>query len=280
MIGTGHIRNYPAGQQQGQGGMRLPTNHQMTDHAAPFEAEFRPSRIPESVFMPTKTKTVAKSAKQKTEAVASRDVVELLHEKIRAGRLVPGQRLVEADIVRETGASRSKVREALKRLESEGLVNIEEFRGASVRQLSLDKVHQIYKARMALEGMAAGEFARSRNKAQKMQLQKLQRAMNALETTGDHASFAQINDAWHKLIIDGSGNTYAAQFLSQLSVPVYRLLFSSFYSAQRIDRANADHKVITKAIFEGKADAAEKSMRKHINDGFAALLEIRVKLHI
>jgi DNA-binding GntR family transcriptional regulator len=213
-------------------------------------------------------------------AVRTSDVVALLREQIRLGRLVPRQRLVEADIVQETGASRSKVREALRRLESEGLVSIEEFRGASVRHLSMDEVHQIYKARMALEGMAAAEFARSEDSKLKKQLQKLQTGMNALERTGLHDKFAQLNDAWHALIIEGSGNHYAAQFLAQLSVPVYRLLFTTFYNAQRIDRANADHKVITRAIVEGRAADAERAMRNHILDGFAALTEINAKLHI
>jgi DNA-binding GntR family transcriptional regulator len=213
-------------------------------------------------------------------AVKTSDIVALLREQIRLGRLVPRQRIVEADIVKETGASRSKVREALRRLENEGLVSIEEFRGASVRHLSMDEVHQIYKARMALEAMAAGEFARSQNVKLKKELHILQAGMNALERTGSHDRFAHLNDAWHKLIIEGSGNRYAAQFLAQLTVPVYRLLFTTFYSAQRIDRANADHKVITRAIVEGRADDAEQAMRSHIMDGFAALGEINSKLHI
>lgn len=217
---------------------------------------------------------------QADAAVKTGDIVALLREQIRLGRLVPRQRLVEADIVAETGASRSKVREALRRLESEGLVSIEEFRGASVRHLSMDEVHQIYKARMALESMAAGEFARAQNPRLKKELQKLQAGMNALERTGAHDRFAHLNDAWHKLIIEGSGNRYAAQFLAQLTVPVYRLLFTTFYSAQRIDSANADHKVITRAIVEGRADDAERAMRNHILDGFAALGEINSKLHI
>ncbi len=216
-----------------------------------------------------------------TEAATStRELVELLREKIRVGRLVPGQRLVEADIMRDTGASRGKVREALQRLETEGLVSIEEFRGASVRQLSMDEVHQIYKARMALESMAAGEFARSNDSKRKKQLQKLQKAMNALEHTGDHGSFGQLNDAWHSLIIEGSGNRYAAQFLRQLTVPVHRLLFSTFYNAQRIDRANADHKLITQAIIDGLGDEAERAMRSHILEGFAAISELNAKLHL
>lgn len=210
--------------------------------------------------------------------VSTRDVVQTLREAIRVGRLVPGQRLVEADIVRDTGASRSKVREALQRLETEGLVSIEEFRGATVRQLSMDEVRQIYTARMALEGMAAASFARSDKKLLKNRLHKLQTAMNSLERTGDHHRFAQLNDAWHSLIIEGSGNSYVAQFLSQLTVPVYRLMFSSFYGAQRIDSANADHRIITQAIVESRPELAEQAMREHIIAGLKALNELSEQL--
>ena len=98
-----------------------------------------------------------------SEAFKTGAVADWVRERIRLGKLVPGQRLVEADMVRDTGASRSKVREALQRLESEGLVTIEEFRGASVRRLGIDEVRQIYQTRMALEGLAAGEFAASTN---------------------------------------------------------------------------------------------------------------------
>ena len=234
-----------------------------------------PSTVPAPAPSP-----VERHEAESEAAINTRDLAELLREKIRTGRLVPGQRLVEADIVRDTGASRGRVREALRRLETEGLVSIEEFRGASVRQLSMDEVHQIYKARMALESMAAGEFARRDDAKLKKQLQKLQTSMNALERTGDHGHFGQLNDAWHALIIEGSGNRYAAQFLRQLTVPVPRLLFSTFYSAQRIDRANADHKVITKAIIEGRSDDAERAMRSHILEGFAAISELNAQLHI
>lgn len=235
---------------------------------AKFKA--KPTTVPEA-----RTKAVTSE-----RGVGTHQVVSTLRENIRAGRLVPGQRLVEADIVRDTGASRSKVREALQRLETEGLVSIEEFRGASVRQLGIDEVRQIYLARMALEGMAAAAFAASENAQQKKQLKKLQDAMNKLEQSGDHHRFAQLNDAWHALIIEGSGNRYAAQFLRQLTVPVYRLLFSSFYSAQRIDRANADHKRITRAIIEGRSEDAESSMRHHILEGLAAISELNAQLHI
>lgn len=241
-----------------------------------------PKRTPKAA--PARSSKSAPRAKAKARpverGVATQEVVSTLRENIRAGRLVPGQRLVEADIVRDTGASRSKVREALQRLEAEGLVHIEEFRGASVRQLGIDEVRQIYHARMALEGMAAAAFAASDHDLLKNRLQKLQDAMDQLESSGDHHRFAQLNDAWHALIIEGSGNRYAAQFLRQLTVPVYRLLFSTFYSAQRIDRANADHKLITRAIVEGRSADAEREMRHHILEGFTAISEINAQLHL
>lgn len=244
-----------------------------------------PARTPTRSTKPAAGTAQAKAAPRAKSAAAAdqrgvgtRDVITVLRENIRTGRLVPGQRLVEADITRDTGASRSKVREALQRLENEGLVSIEEFRGASVRQLGLDEIRQIYQARMALEGMAAAAFAASDNLPLKKRLKKLQHAMDQLEHSGDHRRFAQLNDAWHALIIEGSGNRYMARFLAQLTVPIYRLLFTSFYGAQRIDRANADHKIITQAIFDGRADLAEQAMRDHIKDGLAALSELNERL--
>jgi DNA-binding GntR family transcriptional regulator len=206
--------------------------------------------------------------------VNPRELVDWVRERIRNGSYVPGQRLIEADITRATGAPRAKVREALQRLETEGLVVIEEFRGASVRALGLEEARQIYGARTALEGYAAGEFARRGSVEAKHRLQGLQEAMDALESTGNHDAFAKINAAWHALIVEGSGNGRIAQLLSGLNIQIYRLLFATFYNAKRIDDANADHRLITAAIVAGRADEAEAAMRMHIGNGFEALSEI------
>ncbi len=207
-------------------------------------------------------------------AARSTNVVEWVRERIRTGRLVPGQRLIEADIVRDTGASRGKVREALKRLETEGLITIEEFRGASVKRLGPDEVRQIYRTRMVLEGLAAHDFAASADTQRKQQLCALQAQLDGSERKGDHDGFARANDAWHRLIIEGSGNAYVAQFVTRLAVPVYRLLFATFYATPRIALANADHRVVTAAIAEGRAKDAERAMRAHIARGLDALAQL------
>ena len=225
--------------------------------------------------MPAKKANTARDATRPMgdvrSTVAVADIVAWLYERIRSGRLAPGQRLVEADIIREFGGSRGRVREALRRLAIEGVVTIEEFKGASVKHLTRDEVVQLYRARMALEGMAARECASSAPKQTKQRLAQLQKDMNALENSGDHQRFARLNDEWHRLILEGSGNGYIKEFVERLRVPVYRLLFSTFYNARRIDNANAGHRKITAAIVRGRAQDAERLMRDHIADGLEAI---------
>lgn len=217
---------------------------------------------------------VRKAKTRTSKAARGRDVAEWIRERIRRGRFVPGQRLVEADIIDQVGASRSKIRDALKRLEAEGLVTIEEFRGASVKRIGRDEVRAIYRTRMALEGLAAAEFAAADAPKLKRRLRELQRKMNRWKQDGGQERFAALNREWHELIVEGSGNPYLAQFLPRLTVPIYRLLFASFYSDQRIDEANADHGKITSAIVAGRVDEAERAMRRHIASGLAGVSEL------
>jgi DNA-binding GntR family transcriptional regulator len=220
-----------------------------------------------------------KAARKRSQpAPPSTEIAAWLREHIRLGRLVPGQRLVEADIVAATDGSRSKVREAFRRLEAEGLVSIEEFRGASVKRVGPDEVRAIYQARMALEGLAAAECATRADAVLRKRLRATQEQLDKVERRGDHERFATLNASWHRLVIEGSGNPYIAQFLTHLTVPIHRLLFATFYSRHRISQANADHRLITAAIVEGRAADAERAMRAHIGNGLAALLELDTHL--
>jgi DNA-binding GntR family transcriptional regulator len=226
--------------------------------------------------MPKKRAALAKTLKKTSASTSARGVpvsavVTWIRDRVRTGRFVPGQRLIEADIMRELNASRSRVREALQRLATEGVVTLEEFKGASVKHLTRAEVVQLYRARMVLEGLAAADCAANASPALKQQLKQLQKELNELEHSGNHEQFARLNDAWHRLIVDGSGNSYVAAFVERLRVPVYRLLFSTFYNAGRIDNANADHQRITEAIVAGRAKEAERLMRDHIAEALEAL---------
>lgn len=207
------------------------------------------------------------------------EVADWIRERIRRGRFVPEQRLVEVDIIRQTGASRAKVREALQRLEAEGLVQIEEFRGASVRTASLGEVRHIYRARAALEGISARDFTTHASPEQKQRLRALQDALDECVENHETDRFGQLNIQWHMLLVEGSGNTVIAELLKRLNVPIHRLLFESFYHEDRLRVANGDHNRILSLIMAGDADGAEAAMRRHIEDGFVTLTAIEEELY-
>ena len=213
-------------------------------------------------------------APTRRRTLPAQSVADWLRNGIRRARFVPGQRLVEADITQATGASRSKVREALQRLESEGLVLIEEFKGASVRRVSLEELRQIYRARIALEGISARDFAERASPEQRARLAALMADLDSAVADGAHDRFNSLNADWHKLIIAGAGNALVAGILGRLNIPIQRMLFESLYSNERLKDANAGHRAVTTAILAGDGDAAEAALRRHIEDGFATIAAI------
>jgi DNA-binding GntR family transcriptional regulator len=217
--------------------------------------------------------------KARRDTASAQAVAEWLRDGIRRSRFVPGQRLVEADITQATGSSRSKVREALQRLESEGLVLIEEFKGASVRQVTLEEVRQIYRARIALEGISARDFTLRASGEDKARLAGLMEELDAAVAEGASDKFNRLNTEWHRLLIAGSGNTLVADMLGRLNIPIQRMLFESLYSQERLRAANTGHHEVTAAVLAGDDALAEEALRQHIGDGFEAIAAIDSQFH-
>lgn len=208
------------------------------------------------------------------------EIADWIRDRIRKGQFVPEQRLVEVDIIRKTGGSRLKVREAFQRLAAEGLVEIEPFKGASVRSTSLEEVRQIYRARSALEGAAAADFTRLASEAQVARLQELQAELERCVDERSPERFGRLNGEWHGLIAEGSRNAIIDELLQRLNVPIHRLLFDSFYDVDRLRTANDDHRRILEAILARDPDGAERAMRAHVQAGFEMLSAIESSYQI
>ena len=208
------------------------------------------------------------------------EIADWVRDRIRKGQFAPEQRLVEVDVIRKTGGSRLKVREAFQRLAAEGLVEIEPFKGASVRSTSLEEVRQIYRARAALEGVAAADFTRLASEAQRTKLQEIQAELERCVEERSPESFGRLNGEWHGLIVEGAGNAVIDELLQRLTVPIHRLLFDSFYDVERLRTANDDHRRILEAVLARDADAAEQAMRAHVQAGFEMLSAIESSYQI
>ena len=198
-------------------------------------------------------------------------VVERLRDRIRRGLAAPGQRQIEADIVTDTGAPRAKVREALRRLQLDGLVTIEPFRGASVRRLGRREIAEIYAVRGALEGLAARLAAANGSAPGKHALARLQNDLNSAQGAGDGPRFVDANQRWRHGLLDLADNAVLKDQLDRLHTPTLRLLFQTFYAPEVISRANASLRQVTAAVVAGQSDRADAAMCDHVRHGLQVI---------
>jgi DNA-binding GntR family transcriptional regulator len=207
--------------------------------------------------------------------ISAHDVVEHLKQQIKFGTVVPGQRLVETEIMKSAGATRGRVRDALKILATEGLVQIEEFKGASVKRLTRTEVVELYQLREVNEGLAARLAAqRTLTKAEKAQMLSVQKKLDAAERERQQVTYKALNDEYHRLVLQLAGNSYLSTFLERLQGPIFQLQFRVFIDSESVPDSNADHAAITQAIIDGDPQRAETLMRRHIAAGLKVISKL------
>jgi DNA-binding GntR family transcriptional regulator len=190
-------------------------------------------------------------------------VIDSIKAGITKGRYVPGQRLVEPDMVRDLHVSRGSVREALRRLEAEGLVEIELYRGASIRKMSRSDFIAFNQIREVLEGLAAALAAERIDDAGRTALIDLEQSW-ALRSRG--WTYPEYNEKFHNLIIDASGNNELPIYIEQAKLLFFRLQFHRIARTPAQERrSQREHDRIVKAILKGDAKGAERAMRDHVH---------------
>ena len=202
-----------------------------------------------------------------SERVAVESMVEqtreILRDRIRSGELPPGTRLRQERLADELGISRTPLREALRLLAAEGLVELHVNRGAIVSTLSHADRVAFWEARLALEPGAARLAAERREPEAIAAMRSAISAQRRAET--DDQGFAA-NRAFHLALVQGSGNAHLERFAEALWV---RTVGAAIYRTQvvgsRVAEAYADeHAAILAAIEAGDADGVARLPRAHI----------------
>jgi DNA-binding GntR family transcriptional regulator len=186
-----------------------------------------------------------------------------LRDRILTGRLESGQRLVEAQIAEELGVSRYPVREALRRLEVEGLVVHRPRRGAVVAEVSSAEADWLLEARGALEELAAGLAARRRLPDQVEQLRDCVAAGLAAVDAGTLDELPALNSRFHATIATAAANPYLAQMTDALRDRVEWIYAGKIRA--RAAESWAEHAEIAEAIADGDADLARLLSRRHLS---------------
>jgi len=208
------------------------------------------------------------------ETVVEYTITEL-REAIREGRFAPGQRLVVADVTRSFGVSAGPVREAIRRLTGEGLIDIVPHRGATVRTFSLQEVRDIFDLREVIEGMTARAAARRID--QDDNRERLEACRDAMEAAVDKPhEYVSGNQAFHELLYRIAGNGKAVEIATQLTLPIYRMQFHRMMDPDYTRTSMDEHDTVIAAVLAGDEEAAEREMRRHIRhsgDAMVAALE-------
>ena len=192
-------------------------------------------------------------------------VYEELKRQIMVGEIQPGTRMMEVELADEMGVSRTPVREAIRKMEKEGLVTIEPRRGAYASDISVQEMLDVLEVRQDLEGMAAAIAAKKIQPDQKNQLRELgERYKKAIES-GDIAEIIDLDEEFHKSIVGISDNKTLIQMVSKLQELALRFRYLYYEDFSRFRNQPAEHHLITEAIISGDSDSARRLAEEHLS---------------
>lgn len=194
------------------------------------------------------------------------EVYNAVYAQLMSHKIPPGGRISVDNLVRELGVSQTPIREALSRLEAQGLVVKTHLIGYSAAdQLSNSRLDQLYELRLLLEPAAAEKAAMNMSDEALDELEAFADQMKSLrgeDVQAAYGQFAQLDSDFHDQIAAGSGNELVREALGNLHTHVH--LFRLFHHARATKEANDEHAQIISALRMRDPEAARQAMHRHI----------------
>jgi DNA-binding GntR family transcriptional regulator len=178
------------------------------------------------------------------------------------------------DLANTLHVNRAVIRTALARLEQEGLVERERYRGARVRLVTAEEAVEILETRAALEGVIARHAARRATEEDINELRQLIATMKEFYEANDLLQYSEMNSLLHKKIMQIAKHETASRLLDTLNSQSVRFQFRTILAAGRPEKSFAEHNAIVEAIAQRDAEAAESAMRLHLSHVTNALRQI------
>lgn len=201
------------------------------------------------------------------EFLPLRDVVfNTLRRAILTGQLKPGERLMEVHLASRLGVSRTPIREAIRKLELEGLVIMIPRRGAEVARITEKSLKDVLEVRRALDALSV-ELACDRITQE--DISRLLEACRAFERAvreGDASVIASADVALHDIIVEATGNVRLQQLVNNLSEQMYRFRFVYIKEESQHDNLIAEHREIYESIVSRDKERAAAAARLHIDN--------------
>ena len=202
------------------------------------------------------------------------EVTARIREMIRTGSLVRGQKIDEKHLSELMGVSRTPVREALRVLHSDGLVDLIPHKGAYVTQPSIGEVCDLFEVMSVLEGTCAKLAAPQMTKEDLKKIQTLHRNLEKHFQNKDHEAYLETNHHLHVMIQELSGNKVLNDVLNGLRQKVLLYRHRQLYHKDRFEKSMQEHRLILEALRKGDPSSAEDLMKKHLSNQCDALVDL------
>lgn len=194
------------------------------------------------------------------------EAYQALREAILTGRLEPGTRLVEREIARQLGVSRTPVREAIRKLELEGLVEHQPRRGVVVARMSTREAFEVYSIRAVLEGLAARLAAEHINQVQLRRLNEIVDAMERACEEDDNERLQELHQEFNETVWSAAESPRLHQMINNLADYIVGFTRVGYGVPGRVRAATREHRELVEALARGDGEKAEKLARQHIEN--------------
>jgi len=197
------------------------------------------------------------------DSATSRAVADELKEKILSGDYKPGTRLVQDDLASKFKASRSPIREALRMLEADGLVEIKPHSGAWISELNLAEFEEMYQIRERIEPLMLRLSIP--NLTTKL-IKELEETLEKLSQAKSVEQFLKLDREFHLLTYEGANTTFLGEIVQRMwnTTQPYRRLYSKILEQEKFNSAHLEHTLLMKAIKRADLDDAERILYGHI----------------
>ena len=214
----------------------------------------------------------------RTAAPLRHRVVEALRLSIIHGRLAPGARLIERELIEMMGVSRTVLRESLRQLEAEGLIDVVANKGAVVRTLSRAEADDLYAIRAVLEGLAARLFTERAGTAMRDALAAALSKTAKAYDEGDPNTIIETKSAFYEILFRGAESETLSAMIDTLQARVWRWrmlgLAHPLRSQERPAETVRDLLALVAAIASGNADRAEQIARNEVMNAAAEAMRL------
>ena len=201
------------------------------------------------------------------EYLPLRDVVfNTLRQAILKGELAPGERLMEIQLAEKLGVSRTPIREAIRKLELEGLVLMIPRKGAEVAKISEKSLRDVLEVRRSLEELAIELACQRMSEEELVDLEQAQRAFRQAISQGMAMSIAETDEHYHDIIYQGTCNDKLVQMLNNLREQMYRYRLEYIKDEDKRQVLLVEHEHILAALKGRNIAEAKTAMREHIDN--------------